>query len=173
MLRLIDSGRFLLTLSCEHDEQLLERDELDFGEFGLETSTGAVLVKDVEDAVVVIDSTDAQELRTGFSKMKREDIPAEIGVMTFGDICLRKSRYAAGGVMGVFWSSCLMNVGVPTHGLRRFWEGNDADSGVFSDDSWGFVAAMIDCEKLLAMAAASEKICCMYTEAGRVPWTQE
>jgi hypothetical protein len=47
-------------------------------------------------------------------------------------------------VIGVFWlSSCLMNVGVATSGLRNS-DGYEADKGVFSAESWGRVAAMIE-----------------------------
>lgn len=82
-------------------------------------------------------------MRAGFSgNVKR--VPVGSGVMSVGESFERKSRYAAGGVIGVFWlSSCLMYVGVPTHGLR-ISDGNEAESGVFNDDSWGFVVAMMD-----------------------------
>ena len=69
--------------------------------------------------------------------MKR--VPVGRGVMSVGDSFDKKSKYAAGGVIGVFWlSSCLMYVGVPTHGLR-ISEGNPAERGVLRDGSWGLV----------------------------------
>jgi hypothetical protein len=92
---LIGSGLWLM-LSREQDEQLLEREEeLDLGDEGLEVAVGApaVLVKDVADAVVAIDSDDAVEGRAGFSgKVKREVPFADMGLMRVGESLERKSR---------------------------------------------------------------------------------
>lgn len=151
----IGSGRllFLLTvvpLSAEHDEQLLEREEVfDCGEVGLEeVSAGAVLVKDADEAEVVIESVEGTDVRAGLSgKVNRWLVPvADIGLISVGESLERKSRYAAGGVIGVFRpvSSFLMYVGVPGRGLR-ISDGKPADTGVLSSDSLGFaMAAMMD-----------------------------
>jgi hypothetical protein len=106
----IGSGRFLLVLSAEHDERLLDRELFDRGEDGLEESAGAVEVKEVEDAEVATDSVDGWDVRAGFSgKVKRVLVEADSGLIRVGESFERKSRYAAGGVIGVFWlSSCLM-----------------------------------------------------------------
>jgi hypothetical protein len=139
------------TLSCEQDEQLLERDELDWGEAGLDVSVFTftadavlVLAHEFEDAVVVTDSEDAVDGKEGLSgKLKRVVPVADCGLRA-GESFERKSRYAAGGVMGVFWlSSCLMKLGVATSGLRSS-EGYEADKGVFRADNWGRVAAMAE-----------------------------
>lgn len=58
---------------------------------------------------------------------------------------LRKSVYAAGGVIGVFKpSSCLIKSGVAEKGL--FWssDGNDADLGVCSGCRLGLSGAMMN-----------------------------
>lgn len=145
------SERFLLVLTPSdevvEEERLLDLELFDRGEVGREVSAGAVDVKDVELAeleVVATESVEGCEVSAGFSgKVKR--VPVGRGVMRVGDSFERKSRYAAGGVIGVFWlSSCLMNVGVPTHGLR-ISDGNEAESGVFNDGNWGLdVVAMLD-----------------------------
>lgn len=65
---------------------------------GLEDSVAAVpavavLVYELEEAVVVTDSEEAVEGRGGFSgKMKRDIPPPETGLMTVGDSFERKSR---------------------------------------------------------------------------------
>jgi hypothetical protein len=137
-----------MTLSCEQDEQLLERDEFDWGESGLDVSVvaetaDAVLVHEFEDAVVVTDSDEVVEGSEGFSgKLKRVVPVADCGLRA-GESFERKSRYAAGGVIGVFWlSSCLMKLGVATSGLRNS-DGYEADKGVFRADNWGRVAAIV------------------------------
>jgi hypothetical protein len=89
-------------LSCEQDEQLLERDEaFDFGEVGLEEFVAAVpavavLVYEDEDAVeavVVTDSDEAVDGRGGFSgKVNREVPPADMGLIRVGESFERKSR---------------------------------------------------------------------------------
>jgi hypothetical protein len=112
----IGSGLFLLVLSLvvlsfalSTDERLLDRELFDRGEDGFEYSAGAVDVNEAEDAEVTIDSAEGWEVRAGFSKVKRVLVPVGSGVMSVGDSFERKSRYAAGGVIGVFWlSSCLI-----------------------------------------------------------------
>jgi hypothetical protein len=54
----IDSGRFLLVLSVEQEERLLDLELFDRGEDGLEEFAGAVDMREAEDAVVAMDSAD-------------------------------------------------------------------------------------------------------------------
>jgi len=81
-----------LTLSWEQDEQLLERDELDCGDAGLDVSVcaDAVLVYEFEDAVVVTDSDDAVEGRDGFSGKLKREVP--VAGLRAGESLERKSR---------------------------------------------------------------------------------
>jgi hypothetical protein len=95
-----------LAASPEKEEQLLEREDVwDRGEAGLELSEGAgpaVLVTDADEAVEATDSLDAVEGSTGFSG-NVEGGNAEVGgLIKVGESFARKSRYAAGGVTGVF-----------------------------------------------------------------------
>jgi hypothetical protein len=104
----IGSGRFLLlvalvVLSFEHDEQLLDRDDFVLGEDVREESAGAVEVKEAELAEELTDSLEGCEVSDGFSgKVNRVLDAADIGLIRVGESFERKSRYAAGGVIGVF-----------------------------------------------------------------------
>jgi hypothetical protein len=144
------------------EEQLLDREEaMDLGDSGLDWSEAAeatVLAIDPIVAVVATESEDCVEVMVGFSTVKLPlgKLPARGhdagGLATVGESFARKSRYAAGGVTGVFWaSSRLIHVGVDTIGLR-ISEGYVADIGVRSKESLGFdvtVVAMMEDEKMM------------------------
>jgi len=82
-------------LSWEQEEQLLDRDDaLECGDAGLDVSGGAVLVYELDDAVVVIDSEDPDEESAGLvsGKVNLEVPPADWGLMRVGESLERKSR---------------------------------------------------------------------------------
>lgn len=106
-------------------QQLLALEEW-FEEVGDGLSAGTAPEVDImEEAleavevVEVIEATEAAEEVRLSPKLNFELVPVARGLISTGDRVLRKSRYAAGGVMGVCWpSSRLIWVGVDTIGLR-------------------------------------------------------
>jgi hypothetical protein len=83
------------SLAGSHRLQLLDLDVA-----GESFSTGAEV--DVEEVPDADDVTDTGRLA---SKTNRELVPVDMGLVRTGDMVLRNSRYADGGVMGVLISS--------------------------------------------------------------------
>lgn len=61
-------------------------------------------------------------------------VPVVAGLIIAGDILLRKSRYADGGVIGVLRSSFFRNPGEPAIGLN-ISDGKVPEPGVCNDDA--------------------------------------
>ena len=83
--------------------------------------------------------SDAEAGSVGFSKdfspkLKRELVLLGAGLIIAGDILLRKSRYADGGVMGVLRSSFLRNPGDAAIGLS-ISDGKVPEPGVCNEDA--------------------------------------
>ena len=92
----------LVVLSFEQDEQLLDLEDFVLGEDGREESAGAVEVNEAEVAEELTESLEGCEVSDGFSGKVNRVLVADMGLMSVGESFERKSRYAAGGVMGVF-----------------------------------------------------------------------
>lgn len=116
-------------------------------------------------------------LSTGFSKLLSKLLSlklnrvlvADAGLITAGDMFFRKSRYADGGVMGVFKASSLfINPGEAAMGLN-ISEGKVPDPGVCREDDAVLAALLSNPAAIIVAVAVAEAIvavpaCCRFRE---------
>lgn len=94
----------LQLLDLDEDAELLS---FSFSAF----SVGAEVAEEVVEVVEAADVTDVCEVDRLASKTNLVLVPVGSGLMRAGESVLRKSRYAAGGVIGVFMGSSRLIVG--------------------------------------------------------------
>lgn len=116
----VPSVETVITVAVESDEEVRDNGGCNVGKTGMLSSTPSCC-----------SFSSWYRLSVGIpEKLKWELVPVGAGLINPGDIFLRKSKYAFGGVIGVLmFSSFLMYADVPGNGLR-ISEGYEADTGV-------------------------------------------